>query len=184
MAHGGRQGQLLGTDGQEVHPEALVLELSRCGVLQGCPKIFLLQACRGGLRDSGMGPAAFSWFWRWLRAPPTVPSHADLLQVYADVQGSSSGVPRPGSADHADILMVYAAAEGCVAYRDEKGSDFIQTLVEVLRADVSGGDLLELMTEVNRRVCELAVLGPDCNQPRKECLEIRSSLRRRLCLRA
>lgn len=36
---------------------------------------------------------------------------------------------------------------GCVAYRDEKGSDFVQTLVEVIRAN-PGGDLLELLTEV------------------------------------
>lgn len=36
---------------------------------------------------------------------------------------------------------------GCVAYRDEKGSDFIQTLVEVLRATPEG-DLLELLMEV------------------------------------
>lgn len=48
MAHGGPQGQLLGADGQEVQPEALVQELSRCRALWGCPKIFLLQACRGG----------------------------------------------------------------------------------------------------------------------------------------
>ncbi|EPY84830.1 hypothetical protein CB1_000439015 [Camelus ferus] len=172
MAHGGPQGQLLGADGQEVQPEVLVQELSRCGALVGRPKIFLLQACRGGHRDAGMGPTALPWFWRWLRAPPATPSQADVIQIYADVQGSS---------DQADILMVYAAAEGCVAYRDEKGSDFIQTLVEVLRADPRR-DLLELMTEVNRQVCELEVLGPDCDERRKACLEIRSSLRRRLCL--
>ncbi|KAB1251771.1 Caspase-14 [Camelus dromedarius] len=95
--------------------------------------------------------------------------------------GSFPRGPIPGSSDQADILMVYAAAEGCVAYRDEKGSDFIQTLVEVLRADPRR-DLLELMTEVNRQMCELEVLGPDCDERRKACLEIRSSLRRRLCL--
>ncbi|XP_049759477.1 caspase-14-like isoform X2 [Elephas maximus indicus] len=183
MAHGGQQGWLVGADGQEVQPEALVLELSRCRALQGHPKIFLLQACRGGHRDAGLGPTALSWFWRWLWAPPTVPSHADVLQVYADVQGSSSGGPAPGSSNHADILTVYAAAEGCVAYRDGKGSDFIQTLVEVLQAD-SGRDILELMTEVNRRVCELDTLGPDSDKLRKTCLEIRSSLQRQLCLRA
>ena len=44
---------------------------------------------------------------------------------------------------------------GCVAYRDEKGSDFIQTLVEVLRADPKA-DLLELMTEVSCRVGRVA----------------------------
>ncbi|XP_070423040.1 uncharacterized protein CASP16 isoform X4 [Equus przewalskii] len=147
MAHGGPQGQLLGADGQEVQPEALVRELSCCRALRGRPKIFLLQACRGGHRDAGLGPTALSWFWRWLRAPPATPSHADVLQVYADAQGSSSRGPTAGSSDQADILMVYAAAEGCVAYRDETGSDFIQTLVEVLRADPKG-DLLELLTEV------------------------------------
>ncbi|XP_047569874.1 caspase-14-like isoform X2 [Lutra lutra] len=184
MAHGGPQGQLLGADGQEVQPEALVQELSRCRALWGCPKIFLLQACRGRQRDAGLGPTALPWFRRWLQASPTTPSHADVLQIYADAQGRSSGGPTPGSSDQADILMVYAAAEGCVAYRDdEKGSDFIQTLVEVLRAD-PGGELLELLTEVNRRVCELEVLGPDGQRRRKACLEIRSSLRRRLCLQA
>ncbi|XP_074178905.1 caspase-9 isoform X3 [Rhinolophus sinicus] len=179
MAHGGPQGQLLGADGQEVQPEVLVQELNCCGALRGCPKIFLLQACRGGHRDAGMGPKARPWFWRWLQAPPAIPSHADILQIDVDAQGSSSSGSTPGNSD---ILMVYAATEGCIAYRDEKkGSDFIQTLVEVLRTD-PGGDLLELLTEVNRQVCELDVLGPDCDEPRKACLEIYSSLRRRLCL--
>nr|XP_020027459.1 caspase-14-like isoform X2 [Castor canadensis] len=158
MAHGGPRGQLLGADGQEVQPEVLVQELSCCRVLKGHPKIFLLQACRGGKRDPGVGPTALPWYWRWLRAPPTIPTQADVLQVYVNTQG-------------------------CVAYRDEKGSDFIQTLVDVVRAK-PGGDILDLLTEVNRRVCELDVLGPDCNDPRKACLEIRSSLRRRLCLQA
>uniref|UniRef100_A0A4W2BKI6 Caspase family p20 domain-containing protein n=1 Tax=Bos indicus x Bos taurus TaxID=30522 RepID=A0A4W2BKI6_BOBOX len=181
MAHGGPQGQLLGADGQERQLEVLVQELSHCGALRGRPKIFLLQACRGGHRDAGVGPAALPWFRRWLRAPPATPSQADVLHVCTDVQGRSSRGPTPRSPNQADVLMVYAAAEGCVAYRDKKGSDFIQTLVEVLRADPKA-DLLELMTEVNRQVCELDVLGPDCDDRRKACLEIRSSLRRRLCL--
>ncbi|XP_523278.4 uncharacterized protein CASP16 [Pan troglodytes] len=183
MAHGGPRGQLLGADGQEVQPEALMQELSRCQVLQGRPKIFLLQACRGGNRDAGVGPTALPWYWSWLRAPPSVPSHADVLQIYAEAQGSSCRGTPPGSSDQADILTVYSAAEGYVAYRDDKGSDFIQTLVEVLRAS-PGRDLLELLTEVNRRMCEQEVLGPDCDELRKACLEIRSSLRRRLCLQA
>ncbi|KAM5198788.1 uncharacterized protein RBU33_013848 isoform 2-T2 [Hipposideros larvatus] len=181
MAHGGPQGQLLGADGQEVQPEALVQELNCCGALRGRPKIFLIQACRGGHRDAGMGLIALPWFWRWLQAPPAIPSYADILQIHVDAQGSSSSGSTPGNSD---ILTVYAATEGCVAYRDEKkGSDFIQTLVEVLRTDPRG-DLLELLTEVNRQMCELDVLGPDCDERRKACLEIYSSLRRRLCLQA
>nr|KAF6354455.1 caspase 14 [Myotis myotis] len=175
MAHGGPQGQLLGVDGKEVQPEALVRELSHCRALRGCPKIFLLQACRGGHRDAGMGPTALPWFWRWLQAPPATPSHADVLRIYADAQGGSVFLLDPGLGQGWCVC--------CVAYRDEKGSDFIQTLVEVLRATPEG-DLLELLTEVNRQVCELDVRGPDCNERRKACLEIRSSLRRRLCLQA
>lgn len=49
----------------------------------------------------------------------------------------------------------WSPALGCVAYRDEKGSDFIQTLVEVLRADPKV-DLLELMTEVSWGVVGVA----------------------------
>nr|XP_035122598.2 uncharacterized protein LOC100403233 isoform X3 [Callithrix jacchus] len=146
MAHGGPQGQLLGADGQEVQPQALMQELSRCQMLRGHPKIFLLQACRGGNRDAGVGPAALPWYRRWLWAPPSVPSHADVLQIYAEARDSSSRGPPSGSSHQADILTVYAAAEGYVAYRDERGSDFIQTLVEVLRAN-PGRDLLELLTE-------------------------------------
>ncbi|XP_038183472.1 uncharacterized protein LOC119812697 isoform X1 [Arvicola amphibius] len=173
MAHGGPQGQLLGVDGQEVQSEMLVQELNCCQALRGRPKVFLLQACRGGNRDPGVGPRALPWYRHWLRAPPGIPTQADVLQVHVDA---------PGSTGQADILTVYSAAEGCVAYRDEeKGSDFVQMLVEVMRAN-PGGDLIELLTEVNRRVCELDVLGPDSDERRKACLEIRSSLRRRLCL--
>nr|XP_048292313.1 caspase-2-like isoform X3 [Myodes glareolus] len=173
MAHGGPQGQLLGVDGQEVQSEMLGQELNCCQALHGRPKVFLLQACRGGNRDPGVGPRALPWYRRWLRAPPGIPTQADVLQVHVDA---------PGSTGQADILTVYSAAEGCVAYRDEeKGSDFVQTLVEVMRAN-PGGDLIELLTEVNRRVCELDLLGPDSDERRKACLEIRSSLRRRLCL--
>ncbi|XP_051035705.1 uncharacterized protein LOC127218764 [Phodopus roborovskii] len=234
MAHGGPQGQLLGADGREVQLEMLVQELSCCQALRGCPKVFLLQACRGGKgsclqpnhlswlsaaspwpptlpahllqeaytlaflcpspsspetwnRDPGVGPRVLPWYRRWLRAPPAIPTQADVLQIHVDAPGGKltlAGSPpsTPGSSGQADILTVYAAAEGCVAYRDEeKGSDFVQTLVEVIRAN-PGGDLIELLTEVNRRVCELDVLGPDSDELRKACLEIRSSLRRRLCL--
>ncbi|KAL1780225.1 caspase-14-like isoform X1 [Sigmodon hispidus] len=180
MAHGGPQGQLLGADGREVQPEMLMQELGCSQALHGRPKIFLLQACRGGNRDPGVGPRALPWYRRWLRVPPAIPTQADVLQIHVDAPGSLPSAP--GSSGQADILTVYAAAEGCVAYRDEgKGSDFVQTLVEVIRAS-PGGDLIELLTQVNRRVCELDVLGPDSDELRKACLEIRSSLQRRLCL--
>ncbi|XP_063126150.1 uncharacterized protein Casp16 isoform X2 [Rattus norvegicus] len=110
MAHGGPQGQLLGADGEEVQPEVLVQELSCCQALHGHPKIFLFQACRGGYRDPGVGPRALPWYRHWLRAPPAIPTQADVLQIHADAPGSL--LSTPGGSGQADILTVYAAAEG------------------------------------------------------------------------
>ncbi|XP_038609296.1 putative caspase-16 [Tachyglossus aculeatus] len=183
MAHGGRGGRLLGADGQEVEPEDLIAELLPCRALSGGVKLFLLQSCRGGQRDSGAGAPGFPWLRRWLRGPPAIPSHADILRVYGDVRGRSS-MPAPSGLDQADTLRVYAAADGCVAYRDEQGSDFIQTVVEVLLAAPPHRDLLDLLTEVNRKMCEADVLGPNSDDICKMNLEIQSSLRKRLCLQA
>lgn len=66
MAHGGPQGQLLGADGQEGQLEMLVQELSHCRALRGRPKIFLLQACRGG--EQALGPP-----WRPTSCCPSSP---------------------------------------------------------------------------------------------------------------
>ncbi|XP_072490953.1 caspase-14-like isoform X2 [Notamacropus eugenii] len=186
MAHGESEGRLLGADGQMVEVEEMVKELSTCQVLQGKAKVFLLQGCRGGNRDPGMRPRPLSWLGRWLQhwlpRSSTIPSHADILWVYANMQDVFSRENFPRNLDPVDILRVYSAAEGYVAYRDENGSDFIQTLVEVIIADPHR-DLLELLTEVNRKLCEMDVLGPDCDEIRKMNLEIRSSLRKRLCLK-
>lgn len=77
MAHGGPQGQLLGVDGQEVQSEMLVQELNCCQALHGRPKVFLLQACRGGKRPC-LQPNQLSWLSSASPWPPTFPTH--LLQ--------------------------------------------------------------------------------------------------------
>ncbi|XP_016279604.1 caspase-14 isoform X2 [Monodelphis domestica] len=187
MAHGEPQGRLLGADGQMVEVEEMVSELSACQVLQGKAKVVLLQGCRGGNRDPGMRPRALpwlgSWLQHWLQRPSTIPSHADILQVYANLQDVSSKGYSPKNPDQVDILRVYSAAEGYVAYRNENGSDFIQTLVQVIIANPDQ-DLLELLTEVNKRLCEMEVRGPDCDEIRKMSVEIQSSLRKQLYLKS
>lgn len=42
-----------------------------------------------------MGPTALPWFRRWLQASPTTPSHADVLQIYADAQGGCAFLLEP-----------------------------------------------------------------------------------------
>lgn len=74
MAHGGPQGQLLGADGREVQSEMLVQELSCCQALRGRPKVFLLQACRGG-KGPCLQPNRPSWLSSASHWPPTFPTH-------------------------------------------------------------------------------------------------------------
>ncbi|OBS82383.1 hypothetical protein A6R68_23621, partial [Neotoma lepida] len=92
MAHGGPQGQLLGADGQEVQPEMLVQELSCCQALQSRPKIFLLQACRGGKRPC-LKPNHLPWHSSASPWPPTFPIH--LLQEACTLAFPCSSLSSP-----------------------------------------------------------------------------------------
>uniref|UniRef100_F6QXM7 Caspase family p10 domain-containing protein n=1 Tax=Ornithorhynchus anatinus TaxID=9258 RepID=F6QXM7_ORNAN len=153
----GTRGRLLGADGQEVEPEDLVRELSSCRALRGKAKAFLLPGCQGGEAQRLRGwRSRFPWLWRWPREPPAIPSHANILRVYADATPQGT-FPLTGlfSAGLFPVL-----APGCVTCRDERGSDFVQTLVEVLLAELPHCDLLDLLTEVNRTDRKADVLGP------------------------
>lgn len=82
MAHGGPQGQLLGADGQEVQPEAFVQELSRCRTLRGCPKIFLIQACRGS--EWCLGPSLESQPGPGLQPGSSCPKFPQLAHLLSE----------------------------------------------------------------------------------------------------
>ena len=55
MTHGDEGGQLCGSDGKAVVTKdiAALFNASNCPVLLGNPKIFVIQACRGGEEDRG-----------------------------------------------------------------------------------------------------------------------------------
>ena len=55
MTHGGEGGQLYGSDGEAVVTKdiATLFNASNCTVLHEKPKIFIIQACRGGEEDHG-----------------------------------------------------------------------------------------------------------------------------------
>lgn len=114
MAHGGPQGQLLGADGEEVQPEVLVQELSCCRALHGHPKIFLLQACRGG-KGPHLQPKPLPWHSSaptfltqalqeaWMLAipcpspasPGVKPTHLNLYECCQPCEPASHGdIPR------------------------------------------------------------------------------------------
>ncbi|XP_007956768.1 caspase-14 [Orycteropus afer afer] len=155
MAHG-LEGELKGEDGQMVKLDDLfeVLNNKNCQALRAKPKVYIVQACRGEQRD--LGEIVDGGEIRMIAedSPQTIPTYTDALHVYSTV-------------------------EGYISYRhDENGSCFIQTLVDVFTERV--GPILELLTEVTRRMAEAELFQE--GKARKVNPEILSTLRKRLYL--
>ncbi|XP_006923446.1 caspase-14 [Pteropus alecto] len=155
MAHG-LEGHLEGEDEQMVDLENLfeVLNNKNCQALRAKPKVYIVQACRGEQKDPG----------EIVGGDNIVMSAKDSLQT----------IPT-----YTDILQVYSTVGGYISYRHDKdGSCFIQTLVDVFTE--RKGPILELLTEVTRRMAEAELVQE--GEARKVNPEIQSTLRKRLYL--
>ncbi|KAM7535565.1 hypothetical protein Aperf_G00000102761 [Anoplocephala perfoliata] len=112
--------------------------------LAGKPKFILFQACRGEVKDRG-----------YIFEPDTAAlTHpASLENVDANVTGNK--VAWKCLPSMSDFIIVYSTLPGFVSWRSEtEGSWFIQILVEVFRKYASTLHVLDLLTEVNRRLVE------------------------------
>ncbi|XP_003796548.1 caspase-14 [Otolemur garnettii] len=155
MAHG-KEGFLIGEDGEMVKLENLfeVLNNKNCRALRAKPKVYIMQACRGEQRDPGETVGGDAMVMMTDDSPHTIPTYTDALHVFSTM-------------------------EGYIAYRhDQDGSCFIQILVEVFTE--RKGPILELLTEVTRRMAEAELVQE--GKPRKANPEIQSTLRKKLYL--
>ena len=125
LSHGTKDG-IYGTDEKVIKIEAITSPFRRneCPSLEGKPKIFLIQACRGPGQD---------------RVP--VESDSDPIPL------SSSSLP----AD-ADFLICFASAPGHESYRQDHGSIFILSFFEVFKKYAEREHLMDMMLRVNNHV--------------------------------
>ncbi|XP_016064828.1 PREDICTED: caspase-14 [Miniopterus natalensis] len=155
MAHG-LEGYLEGEDEQMVELENLfkVLNNKNCQALRAKPKVYIVQACRGEKKDPGQTVGGDNIEMITKDSLQTIPTYTDTLHIYSTV-------------------------EGYISYRHDKdGSYFIQTLVDVFIN--RKGPILELLTEVTRRMAEAELVQE--GEERKVNPEIQSTLRKQLYL--
>ena len=126
LSHGINDG-IHGTDDEVIEIEAITSNFRRdaCPSLEGKPKIFLIQACRGNRHDR-----------------VTIESDSEPVPC------ASSSLP----AD-ADFLICFSSAPGHQSYRHtEFGSWFISTVVEIFKEYAEREHLMDMMSRVNNHV--------------------------------
>ncbi|XP_043373026.1 caspase-14 isoform X2 [Dermochelys coriacea] len=131
MAHG-TSGVVVAADGQRVNLDELFAEMTNktCQALWGKPKVFVIQACRGGRGDPG------------------------VLQCDNLVANSDNPVPRRRIPTHTDCLFVFSSPNGYYSFRNETtGSWLIHTMVKVFTANPYL-DILELLTKVTNKIAQ------------------------------
>ncbi|XP_070207707.1 caspase-14-like isoform X2 [Littorina saxatilis] len=141
LTHGCKEEVLFGRDGKFVSPQTgsgvqhgtyiktsrlrQVFSTSRCRAMQGKPKLFIIQACKGNLEDTYDGQR---------------PYRRDLPVAENDTPHTFP--------DQADMVFLNAAVDDYIAYRNL----FIKHLVGVFTQHAATKHLLDLGTELNGRM--------------------------------
>ena len=153
----GVENELYGSD-EELIPVAEVFKLFNgfnCPSLVGKPKVFLIQACRGGIMDYGVehtdGKIAIE-----SKKPAQEPS-LDSLKFGAEEKFKMPKDPEWKGKDvmpvEADVVVVYATVPGYVSWRNSAfGSWFIKAFVDVMYEQAAKSSFMDILTMVNNRV--------------------------------
>ena len=135
LSHGGEGDVVCGTDGGEVEVEQLkqMFHTTKCLSLFGVPKVFLIDACRGGKKEKRY-------------------QHNDAKSL---INGSCCSVTN--RTDSSDFIIVYASTRGNIAYMltgesNIIGSCFTQTLIKVITEADEDHEFKAIVTEVTSRV--------------------------------
>ena len=131
LTHGGQNNLVHGADSIPVSLFDMTGVMKMCKTLVNMPKIFFIQANRGGLEDKGH-------------------------QLEEDmIQQDAGGKQQPSIPRDADFFYGYATAFGNAAYRSRRhGSWYISELCKVLTRHVYTSNLSTMMRKVNDNICQ------------------------------
>eukprot|EP00092_Neocalanus_flemingeri_P101353 GFUD01129594.1.p1 GENE.GFUD01129594.1~~GFUD01129594.1.p1 ORF type:complete len:249 (-),score=72.43 GFUD01129594.1:482-1123(-) len=156
MSHGS-VGNLVDIQGNEIDVEDKILKKfynAQCPALQGKPKLFLLQYCRGDELDFGV----------------EVSSKVRLLGSRAATQVDCPTFSKLPTVT--DILIANSTVPGFVSNRNTKhGTWFFQCLVEVFKENAKHMDIRDMFDQVSRVLNEKE---SNDNNRRKQTFEVTS----------
>lgn len=161
VSHSRFPGAVYGVDGQFVPVQQITNYLNgqHCPTLQGKPKLFFIQACGGGEKDTGfeVSPDEFEPSMGGVDdqtdAIPTS-SSSDSLSM-SDEPDARATLPTPS-----DILVSYSTFPGYVSWRDtQSGSWYVETLDRILEENADTDDLVTMLMMVNNEVSQNSAKG-------------------------
>lgn len=143
LSHGtlvNNKDAVLGTDGEavEIHYLESFFHATNCPSLHGVPKIFLIDACRGGKKEKGFTPKLTQ-----SGGITTKSSATSLTSLTNTTSGTDSG----------HFVIVYASTYGNVAYyARNRGSHLTQTFVRVTTEASPDKTFTKIIQEVKARI--------------------------------
>ncbi|KAM8755457.1 caspase-9 [Acanthopagrus schlegelii] len=161
VSHNRFPGAVYGVDGQHVPVQYITNYLNgqHCPSLQGKPKLFFIQACGGGERDTGFEVSpdevepSVGGADDQTDAIPTS-SSSDSLST-SDELDARATLPTPS-----DILVSYSTFPGYVSWRDtQSGSWYVETLDRILDENAATDDLVTMLMMVNHEVSQNSAKG-------------------------
>lgn len=122
LTHGDKGGELHASDRPYLLSDIITIFEKQRSLINK-PKLFFVQACRGGNIDAGN----------------TVKLDSESECVLS--------IPT-----HADFLILYSTVEDYLSYRDANGSWMIQALCDIVSKHYEDLDLLHMITLINKKV--------------------------------
>ncbi|XP_053172995.1 caspase-9 [Scomber japonicus] len=161
VSHSRFPGAVYGVDGQHVTVQYITNYLNgqHCPSLQGKPKLFFIQACGGGEKDTGFevspdeSQPSIGGTDDQTDAIP-MSSSSDSLSM-SDEPDARATLPTPS-----DILVSYSTFPGYVSWRDtQAGSWYVETLDRILEENATTDDLVTMLMMVNNEVAQNSAKG-------------------------